>query len=116
MSARVVLDSSLVWDCTLAERGQLRLLDHHEITVCSHCLRASCWAGTLMCDSAQSAGTKRISVGRARRLNREHPSYWVALRRAEGVPESLTDVARRHEATGVQQRRRRSRRRPQPRR
>ncbi len=50
--------------------------DDVNITVCSSCLRASCWIGQLMCEKARDAGTKEMTVRELRRLNLEHPSYW----------------------------------------
>lgn len=46
------------------------------ITVCSECLRASCWQGEFMCDKARTAGTVEKTREQLAQLNREHPSYW----------------------------------------
>lgn len=50
------------------------------ITVCSACLRASCWHGNFMCDDAVGAGTVRKTVRELAALNREHPSYYSVAR------------------------------------
>jgi hypothetical protein len=46
------------------------------VTVCSACLRASCWQGKFMCDEAQTASTRQMPVAELRQLKLEHPSYW----------------------------------------
>jgi epoxyqueuosine reductase QueG len=46
------------------------------ITVCDTCQRACCWQGIFFCDDFQSAGTKEITIARARKLKLEHPDYW----------------------------------------
>lgn len=47
-----------------------------KVTVCSKCLRASCWQGHFYCDDSRSAGTVEKTVDDLERLGREHPSYW----------------------------------------
>lgn len=47
------------------------------VTVCSKCMRASCWAGMFMCDEAQNAGTVERPVAELRQLGLEHPKWWV---------------------------------------
>jgi hypothetical protein len=51
--------------------------DNHLVTVCDHCLKASCWQGEWMCDKAVNAGIKEIPVDELVKLGLEHPSYWV---------------------------------------
>jgi hypothetical protein len=60
------------------------LRDEDVITICSYCLRACCWAGIEYCSGAKIADTMDVTVARAKELAREHPSYWIALRKAEG--------------------------------
>ena len=45
------------------------------ITVCDHCLTASCWQGIFMCDKARDAGIVKKSRQELIALNREHHSY-----------------------------------------
>lgn len=47
-----------------------------KITVCDHCLQASCWQGIFMCDEARGAGTVDKTVGELRKMGRENPEYW----------------------------------------
>lgn len=46
------------------------------ITVCDKCKRACCWQGDFMCDRADTAGTKKLTVKRLKELDLEHPDYW----------------------------------------
>ena len=46
------------------------------ITVCSNCLRASCWHGNFMCDDAKNAGTVEKSEYDLADLNLEHHSHY----------------------------------------
>lgn len=48
------------------------------VTVCSSCLKASCWQGLHMCDESTSAGTVDKLVSELAKLNLENPSYWEA--------------------------------------
>lgn len=57
-----------------------------KITVCDGCRTAYCWLGDLMCWDAKTCATVEITVDQAIHENREHPSTWVRLRRAEGHP------------------------------
>jgi hypothetical protein len=56
---------------------QTELPDTTLVTVCSACKRASCWLGLIMCHAAVRAGTVDLPVSELRRLNLEHPSYWI---------------------------------------
>lgn len=47
-----------------------------KITVCDHCLQASCWQGIFYCDEFKTAGTTQKTRRELITLNREHPSYW----------------------------------------
>jgi len=47
-----------------------------KITVCSKCLRASCWLGLLSCDDSTSAGTVEMTREELEKLNLEPPVYW----------------------------------------
>lgn len=46
------------------------------ITVCDHCLQASCWQAIFFCDYAREAGTIQKTRAELRKLNRENESYW----------------------------------------
>lgn len=46
------------------------------ITVCSSCLRASCWHGLFYCDDYQTAGTVQKTSRELRKMDREHPDYY----------------------------------------
>jgi len=50
--------------------------DDKKITVCSSCLKASCWQGIFFCQHYLEAGTVEMTVGELKKLGREHPSYW----------------------------------------
>ena len=52
------------------------LSDDQKITVCSACLRACCWQGYYMCDTARSAGTVEKTVAELRELNLEDGDWW----------------------------------------
>lgn len=45
-------------------------------TVCSECLRASCWQGEVYCDEYKQAGSLERSSEYLRALDLEHESYW----------------------------------------
>ena len=47
------------------------------VTVCSECLRASCWLGSFYCEKYRQAGTVQKSVRVLRELSREHEDYWL---------------------------------------
>lgn len=47
-----------------------------KVTVCSKCLRASCWNGLFYCDDFKSAGTIEKTVQELRALGLEHPCYF----------------------------------------
>lgn len=53
------------------------LQDDWTMTVCDRCLCVCCWHGEFMCESAKFAGTKEITVGVARGLDRENPTWWT---------------------------------------
>ena len=46
------------------------------VTVCSKCLRASCWQGEFYCDDYRTAGIVQKTRKELRALKREHPDYW----------------------------------------
>lgn len=50
--------------------------DVEKVTVCSSCLRATCWQGMFMCDESRYASTVEKDVQELAELNLEHPSYW----------------------------------------
>lgn len=47
-----------------------------QVTVCSICLRASCWHGEFMCEFSAGASTVEKPVSELGRLNREHPHHY----------------------------------------
>lgn len=47
-----------------------------KITVCSKCLKASCWQGKFLCDESDVASTKEMTIKQLKKLNLEHPDYW----------------------------------------
>jgi len=57
--------------------GERALKADHKVTVCSACLRASCWQGQFYCDEYRTAGTvvKTVAELRAGQYG-EHESYW----------------------------------------
>ena len=46
------------------------------ITVCSRCLRASCWHGYDLCDEATGASTVEKTLAELQAMALEHPSHW----------------------------------------
>lgn len=46
------------------------------VTVCSECLRASCWQGMSFCDVAQWSSTVDKPISELRRLGYESPKFW----------------------------------------
>lgn len=46
------------------------------ITVCSDCLRTSCWHGEFMCDNATAAGIIELTELELTGLHREHPWHY----------------------------------------
>jgi hypothetical protein len=46
------------------------------ITVCSACLRASCWQGVHYCEKAGDSATIQLARSKLIALRREHPSFW----------------------------------------
>ena len=50
--------------------------DVEKVTVCSNCLRATCWQGMFMCDESRYASTIEKDVQELAELNLEHPSYY----------------------------------------
>ena len=53
------------------------LKDETLIDVCAKCLTASCWHGEFMCDESQFAGTVEKTIDELKKLNLEHPDYWI---------------------------------------
>jgi len=54
------------------------------ITVCSACLRSSCWQGIFFCEKYLEAGTVDKTVEELRRLNLEHEDWWIETRINDG--------------------------------
>lgn len=52
-------------------KGENRL-----VTVCDHCLQASCWQGLFMCQQSREAGIVYKTVAELRKLGLENPCYW----------------------------------------
>ena len=46
------------------------------VTVCDHCMQASCWQGVFHCDDYQTAGTVEKTIDELRELGLESPTYW----------------------------------------
>jgi len=46
------------------------------VTVCSECLQASCWQGTLYCENYKTAGTTTRTRKELARLGYENSDYW----------------------------------------
>ena len=46
------------------------------VTVCSSCLRASCWKGIYLCEAARTAKTVNLSVLELAKLGLESSDYW----------------------------------------
>jgi heterodisulfide reductase subunit C len=46
------------------------------ITVCSACLKASCWHGEFYCEDYRTAGAVEKTRGELVELSLEHPDYW----------------------------------------
>jgi hypothetical protein len=67
----------------MAENSKIDHRDYY-VTVCDHCLMASCWHGETMCMNARKAGTKQILASELLRLTQEHPSNYS--------PQKLTRV------------------------
>lgn len=61
----------------VAAEAVTHLQDDWTITVCDACLCLSCWHGLFFCEKYKTAGTKEITVGEARKLDRESPTYWT---------------------------------------
>lgn len=61
----------------VAEEGAKHLQDDWTVTVCDACLCACCWQGEFYCDDYKTAGTKDITIGEARALNRESATFWT---------------------------------------
>lgn len=63
------------------------------VTVCSLCLRASCWQGEFMCDNAYGANIVRRKISTLIRVSvynygelQEHPEYWNNDLRTSHLP------------------------------
>jgi len=48
------------------------------VTVCSACLRASCWQGKFLCTRAYDSDTTTVQfpISKLRRLKLEHHRFW----------------------------------------
>ena len=53
------------------------------VTVCSHCLCASCWHGECGCQKYRTAGTVQRKASELDKLNREHPDNYSRQKIAE---------------------------------
>lgn len=72
-----ILDGKATWEGDLG--GQpMRLPGNTLVTVCSKCLRASCWHGEFMCSESRRAGTVERTVDELDAMNLEHPSNYSA--------------------------------------
>ena len=52
--------------------------DEKRVTVCSACLRASCWLGQFYCAKYRTANVVQKTVAELKLLAREAPFYWEA--------------------------------------
>lgn len=50
--------------------------DDRAVLVCDLCNKASCWKGEFMCDDANCAGVKHLTVRQLKTLNLEHERFW----------------------------------------
>jgi hypothetical protein len=70
-----------VGNALLAEREPTVKNDSDLITVCDHCLQASCWNGIFYCEDYKRAGTTQKTRAELQALKDrygdewEHPSY-----------------------------------------
>lgn len=74
--------------CGTAEETRAFLLDRGlsldtEITVCAECNRACCWQGEFMCEDADIADIKAVTLDQLVKLRdigecNEHPEYWLS--------------------------------------
>lgn len=48
-----------------------------KVIVCGKCLKAACWYAEFMCDEAQNADLKVLTVGDLRKLDLEHEDFWT---------------------------------------
>ena len=58
------------------ENKELDILGETKVTVCSSCLKASCWNYIFLCEDYQIAGTIEKTVKELYQLNKEHPDYF----------------------------------------
>jgi hypothetical protein len=79
-NARFLRDSWAYVDWLLRENDLLNAeaeADRALVTVCDHCLKASCWHMEFPCENYQNAGTVDLPVLALKTLGREHSDYWV---------------------------------------
>lgn len=50
------------------------------VTVCAHCLTASCWHGSFLCQKFETAGVVEKKASELDLLNKEHPSHYSVSR------------------------------------
>ncbi len=55
------------------------------ITVCDHCLMASCWLGDFMCEDYQFAGTVEMTREELEELGLENPTFWNQKENENGL-------------------------------
>lgn len=70
--------------CIQKALGLHKMDPDRRVTVCSECLRTSCWMGWFLCDLAKAAGVLELPVWALEKLELEHSDYWEP--EAPGVP------------------------------
>ncbi len=56
--------------------GSIARADDYIVTVCSACLRASCWLGQWPCEDFKTASTVDMPASQLRALGREHQNNY----------------------------------------
>lgn len=80
---------------TRAARPALTVLDKI-VTVCGVCERASCWQGAFMCDYAETAGIKNLSVRDLHEKPRgENAEYWFKDAATGEIDRPLLEIYQR---------------------
>ena len=70
----------------------------YDVTVCSSCLRASCWHGEFYCEMARNAGITTRKASELRRLKLEHSSHFTKRKIEQVTGNRPTDKRRAKEA------------------
>lgn len=51
-------------------------MSQKKITVCSECLRASCWQGIFYCENYKNGGDMEVPINELEEWKLEDSSYW----------------------------------------